>query len=636
MRTEDAFDALTESAARRPDSPREPIDSERDAGNLPLVVAPMTGELRRGRGGRRAGVRSRRGRQVAAVHGPVSILLVDDHAENLLALSAILDAPGRELVQAASGREALGALRQRDFAVILVDINMPGMDGFEFASRIRQRLASAPTPIIFITAESDETHRLRAYALGAVDYILAPIRPEIVRAKVAVFVELHRKTAENRRQAEQLRQAEEQLRRRAEAQLRETHARLQQVIDSVADYAIFSLDASGRIATWNAGAARLFLYEETEALGRDVAMLLEHPHLSVAQRQRAAAEGRAEIDAWFLRKDGTRFYGNDVVTPLAGPGGSLTGFSKVTRDITDRRRAEEAMRQQANELADANRLKDEFLAILSHELRTPLNAIIGWAHVLLDRPVDAQTARRGIEAIARNGRAQLDLVNDILDVSRFVTGKFRMEMAPLDLRTVADAAFETGQTAAHAKGILLEHQAVSSGVPVNGDAARLQQVVWNLVSNAVKFTRQGGRVRLEIGAAGPFAWLRVQDNGAGIPADFLPHVFDRFRQGDSSTSRSAGGLGLGLAIVKHIVELHGGTVSAESAGTGRGATFTVRLPLAAALHPAPSAVPPAPGPTVPRTAESIRSMLPAEGEEDPPMPSPSPLMPHERPVVPRL
>ncbi len=519
----------------------------------------------------------------AHLEDEVSILLVDDRPENLLALSALLEAPGRVLVAARSGREALRALLKRDFAVILLDVTMPEMDGFETAWLIRQRPASAHTPIIFVTAHGDEGHLVKAYALGAVDYINAPVDPAVVKAKVAVFVELFRKTAENRRQAERLRQAEQLLRQQAEQRLRETHARLQQIIDSVADYAIFSLDVNGRIATWNAGAERLFLYQEDEVVGRDPGMLLAPDYggrdLPAQQCGLAVVDGRGEIDAWFQRKDGSRFYGTGVITAMRNAQGDLIGFSKVTRDITERQRAEEALRQKAQELAEANRLKDEFLAVLSHELRTPLNAIIGWAQILIGHRDDPAMLARGLESIARNGKAQLDLVNDILDVSRFITGKFRMDVARLDIRTIAEAAIETAQTAAHAKGIRLEADMPAHALEVNGDAARLQQVFWNLVSNSVKFTPEGGRVRVEVAADDRTVTVRFRDTGAGITRDFLPYVFDRFRQADSSTSRSAGGLGLGLAIVKHIVEAHGGSVSAASEGRGKGATFTVRLPL---------------------------------------------------------
>jgi PAS domain S-box-containing protein len=228
---------------------------------------------------------------------------------------------------------------------------------------------------------------------------------------------------------------------------------------------------------------------------------------------------------------------------------------------------------------ESNRLKDEFLATLSHELRTPLTAILGWAHMLRDARVDAKTARTAVEIIERNARTQQQIVDDILDVSRIITGQLRFDTAPTDLRRVVGAAVDTVRPAAEAKGISLRASLDPDVGPVMGEARRLQQVVWNLLLNAVKFTPLGGEVRIGVERAGGHARVSVTDTGVGIRADFLPHVFDRFRQGDQSTTRAYGGLGLGLAIVRHLVELHGGTVSASSDGEGRGSTFTVELPL---------------------------------------------------------
>src|SRR5919202_5307114 len=228
---------------------------------------------------------------------------------------------------------------------------------------------------------------------------------------------------------------------------------------------------------------------------------------------------------------------------------------------------------------ESNRVKDEFLATLSHELRTPLTAILGWASMLRDGRLDERSFRGALEIIERNARTQQQIVDDILDVSRSITGQLRLETGPTDLRRVAEAAVDTVRPAATAKSISLS-AAFEPGVgPVMGDPRRLQPVVWNLLLNAVKFTPIGGEVRLRVERAGGHARLAVSDTGVGIRPDFLPYVFDRFRQGDQSTTRVHGGLGLGLSIVRHLVELHGGTVRAERGGEGRGSTFTVELPL---------------------------------------------------------
>jgi signal transduction histidine kinase len=241
---------------------------------------------------------------------------------------------------------------------------------------------------------------------------------------------------------------------------------------------------------------------------------------------------------------------------------------------------EQAARKQAEE---ANRTKDEFLATLSHELRTPLNAILGWVQVLRMGKLDPAAAGKALETIERNARSQAQLIADLLDVSRIITGKLRLDFKPVDLRRIIDSALESVRPAADAKGIALDLSISPLASPVLGDSDRLQQVTWNLLSNAIKFTARGGAVAVRLREAGGNAVIQVSDSGIGIRPDFLPYVFDRFRQAEGSITRTHGGLGLGLSIVRHLIELHGGTAEVESAGEGQGATFIVRLPLRAEL-----------------------------------------------------
>jgi signal transduction histidine kinase len=241
---------------------------------------------------------------------------------------------------------------------------------------------------------------------------------------------------------------------------------------------------------------------------------------------------------------------------------------------------EQAARKQAEE---ANRMKDEFLATLSHELRTPLNAILGWVQVLRAGKLDPAASSRALETIERNARAQAQLIADLLDVSRIITGKLRLDSKPVELHRIIEAALDSIRPAADAKDIQLSISLAALSSPVLGDSDRLQQVVWNLLSNAIKFTQRGGRVEVHLRESGPNAVVQVRDTGIGIRPDFLPYVFDRFRQAESTLTRSHGGLGLGLSIVRHLIELHGGTVEVESEGEGQGATFLVRLPLRAEL-----------------------------------------------------
>jgi signal transduction histidine kinase/ActR/RegA family two-component response regulator len=270
-------------------------------------------------------------------------------------------------------------------------------------------------------------------------------------------------------------------------------------------------------------------------------------------------------------------------------------------EIVERKQAEEALRAIKDELESllireqmaraeaetANRMKDEFLATVSHELRTPLNAIIGWSHMLLRTSLDQATATRALKTIERNAKSQAQLIEDILDVSRVITGKLRLNIGPVDVAAVINAAIDSVQLAADSKAIRLEVTLDPSTRHISGDASRLQQIVWNLLSNAIKFTPSGGRVEVRLERAGADVQIRVSDTGQGVSADFLPFIFDRFRQADGTSTRRHGGLGLGLAIVRHLIELHGGTVSANSAGEGCGTTFTIRLPHAAA-HEQPS------------------------------------------------
>jgi signal transduction histidine kinase/ActR/RegA family two-component response regulator len=272
--------------------------------------------------------------------------------------------------------------------------------------------------------------------------------------------------------------------------------------------------------------------------------------------------------------------------------GKIVGMLAIASDIAERKRAEEersqllASEQAARAEAEtANRAKDEFLAILSHELRTPLNAMFGWVMLLRSGSLDAATATRGLEVIERNLRLQTQLIEDLLDVSRIVSGKLQLDIRPVDLGSIIEAAIETVSPAARAKAIDLQTTIEPLTGRVVGDPTRLQQIVWNLVSNAVKFTPHRGSVVVGLRQMDTEAQITVRDTGKGISADLLPFVFDRFRQADSSSSRVHGGLGLGLAIVRHLVELHGGTVRAESEGEGRGARFTVQLPLPTAQSP---------------------------------------------------
>ncbi len=316
---------------------------------------------------------------------------------------------------------------------------------------------------------------------------------------------------------------------------------------------------------------------------------------SPAELEREIAERKKAEELLQRAHQGLEARVGERTAELAEANGALQA------EIAERRRAEAdreqilAREQQARAEAEmANRTKDEFLATLSHELRTPLNAMFGWVHLLRTGKLDAATVERGLEVLDRNTRAQAQLIDDLLDMSRIVTGKLRLEVRPTELAPVVQAALDAIRPAAEARGVRLSAALSPDAGPVSGDPTRLQQVVWNLLANAVKFTPRDGWVEVRLERAGTQVQVEVRDSGQGVKAEMLPHLFERFFQADSTSTRTHGGLGLGLAIVRHLVELHGGTASAHSAGEGQGATFTVRLPVLA-VRMGPSS-PERPGP----------------------------------------
>jgi len=375
-------------------------------------------------------------------------------------------------------------------------------------------------------------------------------------------------------------QARERARREA------ADRRLAAIVES-SDDAIVGKTLDGIITSWNPAATRIFGHTEAEAVGQSI-LLIVPPDRRQEEEQVLARLKRGESIDHFetvrLTKDGRRLDVSLTVSPIRDATGRIVGASKVARDITERKRVEAelaallARERAARAEADAaNRSKDEFLAILSHELRTPLNAVYGWARMLRAGQVRDEAA--ALDAIVRNADAQLQLIDDLLDVSRITTGKMRLDVRPVDLATFVTEALDAVRPAAEAKTIRLQHVLDPRAGPVNGDPARLQQVVWNLLMNAVKFTPKGGRVQVHLQRINSHVEIVVADSGQGIAGNVLPFIFDRFRQADSSSTRAYSGLGLGLALVKHLVELHGGTVAAQSPGEGQGATFVVKLPL---------------------------------------------------------
>jgi PAS domain S-box-containing protein len=614
------------------------------------------------------------------------ILHADDHDAVRYAVSRTLRHAGFEVVEAATGDEAVTLARARRPDLIVLDLNLPDISGFEVCARLRGDPETASIPVLHLTATYPTSEKwAAALEQGADAYLAEPVEPSVLVATVRALLRTRAAETEVRRAAERWQttfdaiphgiayvdaggtilrcnrayaelhglQPEELVgsrlrpipgaldpaqdwpferarrtlehevsevpvldrwlevavdpvvrhgkflgavrtvtditdRKRAEGEVRAGLQRLDSILAGITD-AYFAIDRQWRFLAVNRVAAdTIFRRPAQELIGQPVQDL--YPELLgtvlESEHRRAVGEGKAvhfEAHSTVLQ----RWY---EVHAYPQP----DRLEIYLRDISDRKRAEaerdqllERERAARLEAEAANRLKDEFLATLSHELRTPLNAIVGWAAVLRGMALDLEL-RRAVETIDRNARAQSQLIEDILDVSRIVTGKLQIAVAPVDLVAVLGAALDSLRPTAAAKQIRVEVDLDPALPPVAGDARRLQQVVWNLLTNSVKFTPSGGTVTVSAARVGPQVRLQIRDTGAGIAPEFLPHVFERFRQADASTTRAHTGLGLGLAIVRHLVELHGGTVEAESAGPGQGATFRVWLP-ARPFPPAPAA-----------------------------------------------
>jgi signal transduction histidine kinase/DNA-binding response OmpR family regulator len=574
----------------------------------------------------------------------INILMVDDSPTNLLALETILEGPDRNLVRATSGDEALRYLLNDEVAVILLDVYMPGIDGLETAALIRGREKSRDIPIIFLTADSTgNRHIAKGYSLGAVDYILKPVEPDILRSKVAVFVELFKKTEEIKRQAELLHEKNLELENANLERLgmlielgqhlaaEHNPARVLEKFCHAAREIISAAHAGVGVLNGNGLNLRYFYRSDLEATesgeapGADegvLGTLLKELHplrlsdldASLQATQLPASYPQAQsflgapifssgqVFGWLYLADkvgADEFTEADerlavtLSTQVAVAYENAWLYTEAQRhatelqqEITERKQAEEErarmlVREQAAraEAEAANRTKDEFLATLSHELRTPLTAILGWSHLLQTNKFDEQSTTRALETIERNARSQSQLIDDLLDVSRIITGKLHLDARPVELMKIVEAAIDSARPAADAKMIEFQVELDEAASQVLGDASRLQQVVWNLFTNAVKFTPEGGRVIVRLEVVEAHAQITITDNGQGIDPQFLPFIFDRFRQADGSTTRKHGGLGLGLAIARHLIEMHGGKIKAHSEGINKGATFTVTLPL---------------------------------------------------------
>ena len=357
---------------------------------------------------------------------------------------------------------------------------------------------------------------------------------------------------------------------------------LSAIVDS-SDDAIVSKDLTGVVTSWNKGAERIFGYAPHEIVGKSITLIIppdrqaDEP-LILAKLQRG--ERIEHFETQRITKAGRLIDVSLSISPVRDTAGTVVGASKIARDITEQKRTAALAASSAAEAERQSRIKDEFLATLSHELRTPLQAILGWTQLLLSSDCTEAERTEAIDVIDRNARAQKRIIEDLLDMNRILSGKVRLDVQRVPLLPLIELAIETVKPAALAKNIRLQSVLDPLAQPVSGDPNRIQQILWNLLSNAIKFTPSGGRVQVILERVNSHLEITVSDTGMGIDPEFLPHVFERFRQADSSTTRNHGGLGLGLAIVRHLTELHGGTVRAKSAGRDKGSSFIVTFPLA--------------------------------------------------------
>ena len=368
--------------------------------------------------------------------------------------------------------------------------------------------------------------------------------------------------------------------------LRQSEQQFRLLVEGVKDYAIFMLDPDGYITSWNAGAERIKGYTADEIIGQHFSRF--YPPDAIArdwpayELKMARKEGRFEDEGWRLRKDGTPFWANVIITTLYAPDGRLVGFAKVTRDMTDRKRVEA--------LEQAERQMNEFLAMLGHELRNPLAPIRNAVAMMQMNGLSEARQQWARDVIDRQVSHLARLVDDLLDVSRITSGKISLMREPLEVAAVVTAAVEASRPLIEARKHTLEIDLPDEPLRLEGDLTRLSQVVLNLLNNAAKYTSEGGHIRLAVEKAGREVVIRVRDTGMGIPADLLPKIFDLFAQGDRSLDRSEGGLGIGLTLVRKLVQMHGGAVEAHSAGAGWGSEFVIRLPLFVA-EPSPDVSP---------------------------------------------
>ena len=492
------------------------------------------------------------------------LLLAEDDASTRNFLGEVLQSD-YEVEVVGDGRQAWTAAQRELPDLILSDVLMPGLDGIGLTRRLRADTRTAIVPIILLTASDEKEMRIEGLQAGADDYLIKPFSAMELLARLRA----HRRLIDLRR----------------EAAARRGDERYRLLVESARDYAIFAFDAQRRVTSWNAGAEFITGFRPEDIIGQPVDLLYtpEDQEVPAREMREAHAQGRFDNERWHLRRDGSRFWGSGVVMPLREDGPE-PGCLKILRDLTAAHEAEEERKRlladaQAarRDAEDANAAKDRFLAALSHELRTPL-APMQIALYLMGQEQDLPASvLEGMEMIGRCVNTEIQLIGDLLDVSRIVHGKLEMDSQPMDLHGCIRHALEVCAEDFRVKNLRLTVALDARHARVRGDMARLQQVFWNLFKNAAKFTPEGGEIRVRSTDVDAEIEVAVADTGLGIPPDALAKIFEPFEQGDPDRTRVYGGLGLGLAISRAILAAHGGKLTAESPGPDQGSTFRVRL-----------------------------------------------------------
>lgn len=517
-----------------------------------------------------------------------SLLVVDDDEGFANLLKLVLEQHGYTVDVAHSGCEALAWLETHTASLLILDNGLPDMKGTDVVDCVKR--AGKSIPFVFVTGNGDERLAVQLMKQGALDYVVkdAAILDSFPFAIDKVFEQI---TLSRRLAA-------------TEAELRQSEAHFRMLVQSISDHAIFRLNKEGVIQGWNTGAEQLTGFAAKEIISRKLSDLCAQKDREAVSEllERATRQHKIEHEGECLKRDGSSFWAQFVVSPVFVNDKVIEGFACIIRDLTARKAADDAihnanmkleqrvrerteelelvnaqLRETTRQAQEANRAKDLFLATISHELRTPLTPIIGWTRMLRQHAIEATDQRKALEVIERNAKTQAQLVEDLLDVSRIISGKLDLTMTSVEIEVLIEQCIEIVRPLASNKALVFE-TAFECRPVVLADEVRLKQVFWNLLTNAIKFSPAGGHISVRVICEDSNVRIEVKDNGEGIPAEAIPHLFEKFWQLEGGSARKHGGLGLGLAIVRHLIELHHGKVIAESGGTGKGANFIVTMP----------------------------------------------------------